>query len=155
MPANYQLGKDGALYYSTTALTSVNSSTANGTAILIDNVQDVSTNLTKDTVEINSRAGGGWKAKVGTLKDATVTMKVLWKPGDTAFAALRDAYLNNTEVAFWVLDQVKATTGAQGVAGNFNVTNFSRAEPIGDVMTADVELAPSSFTHWFIKGTTT
>lgn len=150
---NYVLGKDGKLYYSVTPLTAAASGSATELAAATEftNVQDVTSSLQKDTVEINSREGGGWKKKVGTLKDATVTFKILWKPGDTSFEAFRDAFLNDTELAVWVLDGLRtALSGSQGPAGNFNVTNFSRAEPIGDAMTADVELSPSSFTGYFV-----
>jgi hypothetical protein len=147
---NYVLGKDAKLYFSSTALTSTSSAAALAGATEFDNVQDVNVNLTKDQVEINSRANSGFKQKVGTLKDATISFKIVWKPGDTSFNAFRDAYLNDAEIAVWGLDGVKtAASGSQGPAGNFNVVNFSRNEPIADVITADVELAPSSFTHWF------
>lgn len=151
---NYILGKDGKLYYHATALTAgANSDYATklSTATELTNVQDVNTNLTKDTVELPSRANGGWKTKVGTLKDGTVTFSMLWKPGDANFEAFRDAYLDDDEIAVFVLDQDKATTGSQGIAGNFNVINFSRGEPIAGAMTADVELSPSSFTGWYEK----
>jgi predicted secreted protein len=146
---NYVLGKDGKLYYSTSAISSTSSTTALNSATLMSNVQDVDTNLSKDTVEITSRASSGFKQKVGTLKDASIKFKILWIPGDTAFNAFRDAYLNDTEIAVWALDQLRATSGTQGLAGNFNVVNFSRTEPLTGAMTADIELVPSTYTHFY------
>lgn len=151
MPVNYQLGKSGKAYYSATALTAVAVAADVTAATEVSNIQDLTINLQKDTVEVNSRANGGWKTKVGTLKDGSVTFKMLWKPTDAAFTAMRDAFLDDTEIFFTALDDAKTVTGAQGISGNFNVSNFTRNEPIGDVMTVDVELSPSSFTDWYIK----
>lgn len=154
MPANYILGKDGKAYFNETAL-AASSNGAMATSLTgateLTNIQDVTINLSKDTVEISSRANSGFKQKVGTLKDASVTFKMLWKPSDAGFEAMRDAYLNDTEIAFYALDQAKTVTGAQGIGGNFNVVNFSRSESLTDAMTADVELSPSSFTNWYEK----
>ena len=151
---NYILGKDGKFYVSATAVadaTNATNATKIAAATLVNNVRDVEINLSKDTVEITSRASTGFKQRVGTLKDATITTSILWQPGDANFETLRDAYLNDTEVYVAALDQTIATAGAQGIAGNFNVVDFSRGEPLGDVMTASVELSPSTFTNWFEK----
>jgi len=151
---NYILGKDGKSYVSGTALTAGANSdyaTALTSATEVTNIQDVTINLSKDTVEISSRANGTFKQKITTLADGSVSMKMLWKPGDANFEIVRDAFFGNDEIFFAALDQAKVTVGTQGIAGNFVVSNFSRGEPLGDAMTADVELQPSSFTGWYEK----
>ena len=41
------------------------------------------------------------------------------------------------------------TSGNQGLAGNFTVTNFSRSEPLEEAVTVSVTLKPSSYTTWY------
>ncbi len=147
--ANYVLGKNCKAYYGTTALTSTDSETALTSATEVSNIEDLTINMQKDVVEFNTRANGGWKTRVGTLKDATVSFTMVWKPSDAAFTKFRTAYLTDAEVPFWALDGDKVTEGSQGIAGNFNVSNFTRTEPVGDVVKAEVELVPSSYTHWY------
>jgi hypothetical protein len=38
---------------------------------------------------------------------------------------------------------------AQGLAGNFVITNFSRTEPLEDAIKVSVTAKPSSFTQWY------
>jgi hypothetical protein len=57
----------------------------------------------------------------------------VWDTSDADFAAVRDAWLNNAEIALAVMDG-DIDTMAQGLAGNFVITNFSRTEPLEDAM---------------------
>jgi predicted secreted protein len=150
MPANFILGKDGVVYISNTVLTNTNSGSTLNSATQFNNVQDVTLNLEKDLIEISSRENAaGFKQKATGLKDATVTTKILWKPADTVFNTVRNAYLNDLEISAWMLSGLRNVTGVEGPAGNWLVRNFSRSEPLNEAMTADVELVPSSFTHWY------
>lgn len=152
---NFILGKNAKSYAGSTLTTDSTEAafaTAIAAATLADNIQDLDTNLQKDTVEISSRANAaGFKQKVATLKDGTITFTVLWKPADAFFELLKNAYLDDSEIFFAALDQLAATNGTQGVAGNWQVSNFSRKEPLSGALTVDVELIPSSQTGWYKK----
>lgn len=154
MPS-FILGKNAKAYAGSTLATDSTEAayaTAIAAASLVDNIQDLDSNLQKDTIEISSRANAaGFKQKVATLKDGTVSFTVLWKPGDTLFELLKDKYLDDGELFFAALDQLASVSGTQGVAGNWQVSNFSRKEPLSGALTVDVELIPSSQTGWFKK----
>lgn len=102
-----KVGKDCFLYYST--------SYATPTRVLIAEAQDVSLTLGKTKVDIMSRAST-WKAKAAGLKELTMTFGYQYKGGaDTVFDALFAAYMDDTPLVFWALDDAAATTGAQGI----------------------------------------
>lgn len=151
---NFQLGMNAHAYYSATAVTASDQTTLNtalGTATEITNIKDLKINLATDKADVSTRGNNGWKQTAATLKDGTVTFSMVWKPADTNFTAILTAWQNSAEIAFFALDELKATTGAQGAAGNFTVTNFSRTENLADAIMVDVELSPSSFNNWVVK----
>ncbi len=45
------------------------------------------------------RANNGWRATVGTLKDASLEFEMVWDTVDTDFTAIRDAFLNNPHLS--------------------------------------------------------
>ena len=72
-----------------------------------------------------------------------------WDPADAGFTALQEAWANSDEIAIAAMDGDIATSGSQGLAGNFTVTNFSRSEPLEEAVTVSVTLKPSSYTTWY------
>jgi len=79
---------------------------------------------------------------LATLKDGTVEFEMVWSAGDTDFEAFRDAWLNGTLIDCWVLDGSSSTSGNQGLRAEFAVLNFTRNEPLEDVVTASVTIRP-------------
>lgn len=147
--SNYVLGQNAKLYYSATPVTSTTYATPLAASTEITLVKDVKVNLSTDKADISTRAGLGWKQTVPTLKDGTITFSMLWKPADANFTAILTAWLANAELAIFALDGIKtATSGNQGPAGNFTVTNFSRNESLTEALMVDVELSASSFNGW-------
>ncbi len=108
----------------------------------VTNVRDLSTNLETGEAEGSTRGGGGWRQVLTTLKDGTVEFEMVWEPGDTDFEAFRDAWLNGTLIDCWVLDGSSSTSGNQGLRAEFAVLNFSRPEPLEEVLTASVTMRP-------------
>ena len=163
MPANYILGKDGKFYvndpdsgtylfgaagaspdYSTPALlNAANAFIVNG------NCRDVTLTTDTDEVDITTRSTGGFKATVATLKGSTIEFEAIWKPGDAAFAFLKEAWEDSKEIAIMAMDGNFDTSGSEGLIGNFTVPGFSRSEPIGDVMKVNVTLKGSSYLKWY------
>ncbi len=152
---NYTLGKDCKAYYGSTALTaSTNSAYTTGvsSATELTNVKDLTVNLSSEKIDVGTRASGDWMATAPGRKDGTITFNMQWSAADAGFVAIKNAWLNKTEIPFYALDGDKATSGKQGPAGNFNVTNFTRNEPLNEAVTVDVELSPSSYNGWFTVG---
>jgi len=115
----------------------------------LSNIKDLTINLETGEADITTRANNGWRATAATLKDGSLEFEMLWKPGDSNFAAIRDAWLNSTEIGVVALTGANDDTGAEGPASNFTVTSFTRSEALEEAVTVSVTLKPSSQTQWY------
>ena len=133
-----KLGLDAALYYNTNNYASPSWSE-------LTRVRDVTLTLEKGEADVSTRAGGGWREVIGTLKDASVTFTMLQAPSgtDTVFTAIRDAFLNNTAVEFLILDGDIATSGSQGLRVTMMVLSFTRNENLEEAIGYDVSIRPT------------
>jgi hypothetical protein len=150
-PTNFVLGMNCKLYFAA-ALLSESATPGTTTWTEIDNAKDVTLNLETGEADITTRGNNGWKATAATLKEGSIEFEMLWKPGDSAFTALQGAWAAGTEIAVAAMDGLitgTGSTGKQGLASNFSVTNFSREEPMEEAVTVKVTLKPSSFTQWY------
>ena len=143
-------GKDAVLYYSSTALDgSVEASNASWTEY--DNVRDVTGNYSAEMVDVTTRATAklGWAASAAVLNTGEVSFNMPQPASsDTTFDAVRDAWLNKTEVTMMALNGSSATSGKQGLAANFSVS-MAQNQPIKDVQSWDVTLTVSSYPEWY------
>ncbi|HBJ34221.1 MAG TPA: hypothetical protein DDZ51_05535 [Planctomycetaceae bacterium] len=98
--SNPIIGKDCQLVYDEIA------DWAAPTWVPIPNAVDVSQpGITKNMVDLPSRGTAGWNPKGAGLKSMDLTFGYLYHSGtDAIFAALRDAFLQDTVLAFAVLD---------------------------------------------------
>jgi hypothetical protein len=115
---------------------------------VLDQTRDVTLNLSAGEADVTTRANSGWRATAATLREATVEFEMVWKPGDTGFEAIRDAFLTNGVIELAVLDQLRTVSGAQGPKGNFSITSFSRGEPLEDAIITSVTAKMTSFAEW-------
>lgn len=109
----------------------------------VSNVRDLTLNLEKATADVSTRGSGGWRATVGTLKDATIEFEMVWDTEDTNFAAIKDAFLDNTSIHVSVEDGGVAYGGGSGFQATCMVTNFSRNEALEEALTVNVTLQPT------------
>lgn len=153
--AKFLLGKNAKMYFGA-ALLSQSVTPANADWTELGNVRDVSVNVEVGEADVTARDAGGWEEIAATLKSGTVEFEMVWRPSDPGFEAVRDALLNDSELAIMALDQAKETAGAQGLAANMMVTGFRRGEELRNAIIVSVTLKPSSFTQWYqAAGTTT
>jgi hypothetical protein len=146
------LGMNAKLYRAAALLTGTDDTDASGASWdEIANVRDVTLNLETGEADVTTRANSGWKQTLPTLKDGSVEFEMVWDTNDPDFAAIRDAWLNNDEIALAVMDGPIASAG-QGLVSNFAITNFSRTEPLEDAIKVSVTAKPSSFSQWYIIG---
>ena len=148
---NFVLGMHCKLYFAS-ALLSQSVPPASASWTEINNCKDVTLNLETGEADVTTRANNGWKATAATLKEGSIEFEMLWKPGDTAFAAIQSAWAGSTEIAVAAMDGLISGTGSsgkQGLASNFTVTNFTRDEQLAEAVTVKVTLKPSSFTQWY------
>lgn len=132
----FKLGLDCKLYRNT-------GSWESPTWVEVGNARDVTVNLEKGEADLTTRANDGWRATVGTLKDASLDLEMVWDPGDAGFAAVRDAFLNGTVLDMVALDGDIATSGSQGLRAEFSILSFSRNEPLEEGVTVNVTAKPA------------
>lgn len=135
------LGMNAKLYQGTAAAVL-------GSLTELTKAKDVTLTLDKATADITTRGNAGWRAKTGTLKEASVTFDMIWKPGDAGFDAIKDAYLGNAGIELAILDQDRATSGAQGLKGTFDITSFARNEALEEAITVSVTADLTVFDQW-------
>ncbi len=110
----------------------------------IDTVKDVTLNLEAGEADVTTRANGGWRATVATLKDGSIEFEMVWDTGDAGFTAIRDAYLNNTPIEMAVMDgDITASGTYEGLRASMAITNFSRNEPLEEAITVSVTAKPT------------
>lgn len=110
-------------------------------ALIYDIIKDVTLNISTEEADVTTRGGNGWKQSLATLKDASVEISGVWENGDTNFASLMSAFLNNTTLDLGFFDG-PATTGAQGLHAEFVVTELSRNEEVSGALTFSATLKP-------------
>jgi hypothetical protein len=110
---------------------------------LMPDVTSVTINLEKAEADVTTRGNNGWKATVGTLKDGSCEFEMMWDTGDEGFAAVKDAYFNDTNIALAFLDGADG----EGLDADFSITNFSREEPLDGAVKAKVTAKPTYSTR--------
>lgn len=113
---------------------------ATPTWVEMDNVKDLTRNLDKATADMSRRASGGWRASRATLKDGNVSFQMVYDTADADFAALHDAWLNNTKINFAFADGPIATAGTQYWRAWMDVKTFSITENLEEGVMVNVEL---------------
>ena len=150
MSDDYVLGMNGGAYYGTGIY--AGTFMAYSSLTELTNVRDVTISLERGEADVTTRANNGWRATAATLRDCSVDFEMVWKPGDAGFEKIKDAYLatgtsqNTVEMAF--LDQKKSVTGAQGPAGLFSITSFSRSEGLEEAEIVSVTAKLATFNQW-------
>lgn len=135
-----RLGLDAALYrnsgtYSTPVL------------VKVGNCKDVTVNLEKNKADVTTRSNNGWRANIGVLKDASVDFAMVWNTSDENFQAIRDAFLHNTPIEFFVMSADVAETDSEGLRATFSIDKFTKNEPLEDAQGVDVSMSPTFADH--------
>lgn len=123
-----KLGMDAVLNYKTGGVGGAGSWTE------LANVKDVTLSLETGEADITTRANAGWRATVGTLKEASVEFEMVWDTADAGFTAIKDAFFNNEVIGLQVLDG----DAGSGLEADFSITNFSRSEQLEEALTVSV-----------------
>ena len=107
------------------------------------NAKDVTLNLETGEADVSTRGNNGWRAILATLKEGSIEFESIWDTADEGFAALRQAYFNNTAIEMAVMDGDITETGSDGLRASMSVTNFTRNEPLEEAITASITLKPT------------
>ena len=107
--------------------------------IEVDQIKDLTLSLEKAEFDSTTRANGGWRSTVGTLKSAVLEFNHTWVPENIPFAILRDSFLVGGKVRMHVLDSVNG----EGLIADFECLQFKRDEGLENALTSDVVLKPT------------
>jgi hypothetical protein len=103
----------------------------------IKNCKDLTVSLEKAEADASTRDNNGWRATVGTLKDASIEFTVLNKSGDTAFAMLQGLFMSGAPCDVGITDAGAALTLT------CEVMQFNVNQNLEEVIAADVTLKPT------------
>lgn len=121
------------------------------TLVKVDNVKDLTLNLEKGTADVSTRGGNGWRAMIGTLKDATVEFNMVWNTNDANFTAIKTAFLATAladqSIEFFVMSADVDEADSEGLRAVFMVEKFTRNEPLEEALNVDVSLRPTYSTY--------
>ena len=109
----------------------------------IANVKDVTLNLEKGEADVTTRANNGWRATVGTLKDASIEFQMVWDTEDAGFDAIRQAFFDNTPIEFAVMDGLITDPDSEGLRATCAILNFTRNEALEEAIMVDVTINPT------------
>ena len=103
----------------------------------IKNVKDLTVSLEKAEADASTRDNNGWRATVGTLKDASIEFTVLNKSGDTSFSMLQGLWSTGTPC------DVDISDAGGSLVLTCEVMNFNVNQNLEEVVSADVTLKPT------------
>ncbi len=110
---------------------------------LVANVRDVTLNLETGEADVTTRGNDGWRATVGTLKDASIEFEMVWDTEDADFTAVKDAFFDGTPIELAVMDGDIAADGSQGLRAICRIINFTRSEALEEAITVSVTAKPT------------
>ena len=110
---------------------------------LVTNVRDVTLNLETGEADVTTRGNNGWRATVGTLKDASIEFEMVWDTADADFTALKDAFFDGTPIELLVADGDMGSAGSQGLRALCRIIKFTRSEALEEAITVSVTAKPT------------
>lgn len=108
-------------------------------AIVVKNVKDLSLSLESGEADVTTRATEGWRATVGTLKEASLEFGILYDTEDEDFQAFSDAYFNNTPLSLFITDG-----NGHGLDADFSITSFSLEQPLEEAVSVSITAKPTA-----------
>ncbi|MDA9778750.1 hypothetical protein N9D38_09930 [Rubripirellula sp.] len=109
-------------------------------SVEITNCKDLTVSLEKAEADASTRANNGWRATVGTLKDASIEFTVLNKDNDTTFATLQGLFMSGDPC------DVSISDAGGTLSLTCEVMQFNVNQNLEEVISADVTLKPTQST---------
>ena len=102
----------------------------------LDLTVDASLSINNALVEVTARDSGGYRERIGGIKEWALTLNVRFKEGDSVLATIRTAKLAGTK-----LSNVKFIyKGGEGFKGDAFVESCDLGQPFEDADTWDITL---------------
>jgi hypothetical protein len=106
----------------------------------IKNCKDLTVSLEKAEADASTRDNNGWRATVGTLKDASIEFTVLNKVGDDTFSMIQDLFMSGDPC------DVEISDAGGTLLLTCEVMQFNVNQNLEEVIAADVTLKPTQST---------
>ena len=133
------LGLEAKLFVGTAGAThTVLSSPANELTI----ARSVELSLTSSLADVTVRASA-WRLQRRALKEASISVELLYSPGNTIFQLLFTSYDNGTPVGAFVTDGF-----GSGLLCDASVTEFSQPQPLEEAVIVKATLLPTFTTRY-------
>jgi len=119
-------------------------STGTPTWVTVNKIKDENLSLTKSLADVTTRQAAGWRQQVGTLKEASVSLQLLFDDdySEANNLLFRDSFLNNTRIllGFFDKDPTLAATTIEGLYGGWEVTEHQVNRELENAIMIDVTL---------------
>jgi len=119
----------------------------------ITGARDVAINLNADEADVTTRGGGGWKAILQSLNDASLDVEIPWDSADADMTAIRSAFIARTSIEVAAMDGDISVSGAEGFRATVAITKFERSEPLNGPAMVSITLKPTvsaNAPEWYV-----
>ena len=107
---------------------------------IVNNCQDLTLKVEKAKAKVTTRGNNGWEAYVPTLRDVTLSFKMIYDVGDANVVLVITSFLANSAPTNTLEGAVLDKDGF-GLEATFIVSSITRNEPLEEAMTLDIEMA--------------
>jgi hypothetical protein len=104
--------------------------------------RSVDLNLTSSMADVTAR-GSDYRLQRRALKEASISVELIYSPGDLNFKKLFDSYDLGTAIGLFVSDG-----HGSGLLCDASVTEFSQPQPLEDIITVNAVLVPTFVTRY-------
>ena len=139
-----KVGYDARMYYNSGTLLSPN-------WLEIDTVRDVTLNETRNEIDDTSRTTRGWRSRLAGLAEWGADFEMVYNTESTAWQLIRASFADNTIIEVLILDGDITVDGHEGMRGNVFVTEFSRSEPLEDVISNACTMVGNGEPTWVVS----
>ena len=106
-------------------------------------VRDLTLNMERGTTDISTRCSDMEMAET-TLQKIGLEWEMIWDEDDADFAAVLDAYVNNTAIDLKCL----SSSDGSGVSAEWKIVKMNRKEALKEAITAEVSAIPTHVTRY-------
>ncbi|MCI0333698.1 MAG: phage tail protein [Planctomycetes bacterium] len=110
---------------------------------LVENVRDLTLNLETGEADVTTRGNAGWRASLGTLKDASIEFEMVWNSEDVDFVVFKDAFFAGDPIELLVMDGEASSPESQGLQALCQIISFTRSEALEEAITVSVTAKPT------------
>lgn len=107
-------------------------------------VRNESVRLSKALADVTDRRADGWRLRLATLKDAEISLQLIYDPADADFAEFETAFFNDSQIVIWFADgDVSESGDYQGLLAAFEISQFEMPRDLEEGALVDVTLVPN------------